>query len=143
MDGTIDVNDVAKSTKTSDRGGRLCFICCCFVLFCSSIILLVGYDYYTNTHYPYSVVVDDSYPFPLTTKKFGIEFYVKSRDKFDRKYAVGTSKRSKIEDKIIEDYLYYANNCCQDEQEWHQVRPDFPTPTCDKLQSLGINGSRL
>lgn len=110
------------------------FLCALVAAF---IILIIQSLYPLN----YSVRTDDSYPVPMTTKKFGIEFYVKSVESFDSKYPVGTTQRSKVEDDIVSEYIYYASICCRDELHWHHdVRRDFPTPMCDKIQKMGYHG---
>ncbi|GKD77520.1 hypothetical protein Tco_1340141 [Tanacetum coccineum] len=142
--------------RQSDEGSRGCYDQCklgqpCkggqsyekFYLFCV-ILLLISYFalkiivavYSSLIESPYLVVIYDDYQFPMVTKEYGIEFYVKSSYKFDQKYPVGTQSRADIEDRIIKDYFEFASSCCDYEQEWHRQCPDIPTPVCDKLQQL-------
>ncbi|PWA37978.1 hypothetical protein CTI12_AA583880 [Artemisia annua] len=91
----------------------------------------------------YEIERRDDYRLPMTTKEYGIEFYVVSSSMFDQRYPVGTQNRTDIENRIIKEYIQLAWGHCDYEQRHNFLRPDIPTPVCDRLQTLGIPRTRL
>lgn len=74
-----------------------------------------------------------------TINDYGIEFYVKSYDAFNKKYPLGTPARNQIEKTITADYIQQKGRHCSLERWWRSFDPDRTTPECDKRQSLGIH----
>ncbi|PWA99239.1 hypothetical protein CTI12_AA010690 [Artemisia annua] len=76
---------------------------------------------------------------PKMTTEYRIEFYVESSNEFDEKYPLGSRARADIENTITKDYICMLRHDCYYEQRRRSQRRDFPTPQCDKLQSLGMH----
>nr|XP_043630491.1 uncharacterized protein LOC122601822 [Erigeron canadensis] len=87
---------------------------------------------------PYEIKVSGDYKLPMTTKEYGIVFYVTSQDEFEEKYPSRTVARVFIEHKILTDYRRLLQTYCSHELDWYSKRPDFPTPICDNLGTIFI-----
>ncbi|GKF16426.1 chaperone protein DnaJ 49, partial [Tanacetum coccineum] len=88
---------------------------------------------------PYSMEMYHEYPLPKMTTEYRIEFYVDSLNEFDEKYPLGSRARADIESTITKDYICMLRRDCRYEQQRRSRRRDFPTPQCDRLQSLGMH----
>lgn len=88
---------------------------------------------------PYSMEMHNEYQLPKMTTEYRIEFYVESSNEFDEKYPLGSHARADIENTITKDYIRMLRHDCHYEQQRRSRRRDFPTPQCDKLQSLGMH----
>ena len=106
------------------------------VLLAMFLVLSIGYKVLVPS---YSITMHKDYELPMMTEEYGIEFYVKSLDEFEKEYPVGTHARARIEDRIMKEYIKYALDHCAYEKKYHLLRRDFPTPICDKLQTMGIH----
>ncbi|GJV98422.1 chaperone protein DnaJ 49 [Tanacetum coccineum] len=88
---------------------------------------------------PYLMRMYNEYQLPKMTTEYRIEFYVESVNEFDEKYPLGSRARADIENTITKDYMHMLRRDCYYEQRRRSLRRDFPTPQCDKLQSLGMH----
>ncbi|PWA99238.1 chaperone protein dnaJ 49 [Artemisia annua] len=88
---------------------------------------------------PYKMRMYNEYQLPKMTTEYRIEFYVESSNEFDEKYPLGSRARADIENTITKDYICMLRHDCYYEQRRRSQRRDFPTPQCDKLQSLGMH----
>ncbi|GJR65470.1 hypothetical protein Tco_0011535 [Tanacetum coccineum] len=87
--------------------------------------------------FPYSLKMCHGYEVLMMTNEYGIEFYGKSSSYFDWHYPFGTRARANIENKIIKEYKSMVRYECDYELIKRREQPrDFPTPRCDKLQSM-------
>lgn len=91
--------------------------------------------YSLDSSEPYSA----EYKLPMMTKEYGIEFYVKSIHGFNKKYRLGTPARANIENEIMLCYVQMVQIYRYHELKWHVLRPDFPTPICNELQTLRMH----
>ena len=105
---------------------------------CKSLYSFEKCQFNYRHHYIYC-----DYEYKLTTKEHGIEFYVKSPEKFDKTCPVGTPARARVENRIIKNYKDFAQRECDNEEKVNLKRPDFPTPICDKLKTLGMYDSLI
>lgn len=64
---------------------------------------------------------------------------MKSGEKFNEKYPVGTPTRADIENTINNDYIRWEMRDCSHEIWWRSINSDITTPARDKLQSMGIH----
>ncbi|PWA79796.1 chaperone protein dnaJ 49 [Artemisia annua] len=88
----------------------------------------------------YSITTHGDYEFPMMTMTTEpkIKYYVKSPDEFDKKYPNDTPAREHVENQIVGAYLKFARKRCNYEEKQHLLRPDFPTPICDRLVNVTI-----
>lgn len=111
-----------------------------FILVTLILVILMGYRIVIFQGPPYLLeLIKDDYKMSMKTKEYGIEFYVKSRDRFDKIYPPGTPARAHIENEIMSDYVQLVQRYCYYELAWNVLRPDFPTPICNELQTLRIH----
>ncbi|GJX75842.1 chaperone protein DnaJ 49 [Tanacetum coccineum] len=88
-------------------------------------------------NFPYSLKMYDGYEVPMMTNEYGVEFYVRSSTDFNKGYPFGTRARADIENNIIKEYMSMVRYKCDSELiKRREQRRDFPTPHCDKLQSM-------
>ncbi|PWA54289.1 chaperone protein dnaJ 49 [Artemisia annua] len=85
-------------------------------------IILIGYEVLFPS---YSITMHKDYELPMMTEEYGIEFYVKSLDEFEKEYPVGTHARARVEDRIMKEYIKYALNHCAYEKETSYTTPRF------------------
>ncbi|KAI3756615.1 hypothetical protein L1987_56437 [Smallanthus sonchifolius] len=106
-----------------------------------TVILVPLWVHLTATNTPYSLVKDDEFVMPMKIDGYGIEFYVRSRDGFDKKYPVGSLSRVRIEDDIITGYIQMLQRDCSHQLWWESLSSENPTPApdCNKLLRLGIH----
>ncbi|PWA46501.1 chaperone protein dnaJ 49 [Artemisia annua] len=114
----------------------------CVVLVSMGLFAFLIFNSAPKTKPPYySLERKDEYQIPMMTKKYGIEFYVRSSDEFDTVYR--SFSRSSVEKRITIRYIQALYNDCRYEIGtskllWRIRREDFPTPSCDKLDSMDI-----
>ncbi|XP_057476664.1 chaperone protein dnaJ 49-like isoform X2 [Actinidia eriantha] len=84
-----------------------------------------------------NLMKNNSYQFPKTTEKHGVEFYVKSPE-FDQNFPLGSPARGNIEDSVIRDYINLLDRYCHIELQRRQWSRNMPTPHCVKLRSFGV-----
>ncbi|GFZ13992.1 DnaJ heat shock amino-terminal domain protein [Actinidia rufa] len=99
------------------------------------IIFLLAYLPFSEPDY--SLQKNNSYQFPKTTEKHGVEFYVKSPD-FDQNFPLGSPARGNIEDSVIRDYINLLDRYCHIELQRRQWIRNMLTPHCVKLRSFGV-----
>lgn len=92
----------------------------------------------------YSLELNDDYCLPVITKKYGIEYYVKSLDEFNKKFPDGTSPRADIENEIINQFVQEVRVQCYYELWSHKIMSragitEFRMHACDKLESMEIH----
>ncbi|XP_051127882.1 chaperone protein dnaJ 49 [Andrographis paniculata] len=97
------------------------------------LIILLAYLPFSEPEY--SLQRNYSYQYRKTTEKHGVEFFVKSQQ-FDESYPIGSPGRDEIENSVIKDYKHMLGRYCHMEMQRRHWNRHFPTPHCDKLQSL-------
>ncbi|GKC39082.1 chaperone protein DnaJ 49 [Tanacetum coccineum] len=145
MDARINIASVPPlptQPTTSNASELSLFGTVIFVCFCLSLLLVMMV---LVTHAPlpsqplYSITTHDDFEFPMMTKgEPKIKYYVKSQYEFDHKYPNDTPAREQVENQIVDEYLKFARKRCNDEEKQHLLRPDFPTPICDRLENMTI-----
>ncbi|CAM8924329.1 hypothetical protein QQ045_022932 [Rhodiola kirilowii] len=99
------------------------------------LIFLLAYLPFSEPEY--SLQKTHNHQFPITTEKYGIEYFVKSPD-FADNYPIGTSSRENIEEHVIKDYKHMLGRYCHIELQRRQWSRNLPTPHCDKLRNMGV-----
>ncbi|KDP27807.1 hypothetical protein JCGZ_18887 [Jatropha curcas] len=100
-------------------------------------LLIVVLAYLPFSEPDYSLHKNYSYQIPKTTDKLGVEFFVKSAA-FDDNFPVGSPARANIEDNVMKDYRSLLWRHCHIELQRRHWNRNLPTPSCDKLQTLGL-----
>ncbi|CAM8975070.1 unnamed protein product [Rhodiola kirilowii] len=85
----------------------------------------------------YSLQKTYNYQIPVTTEKYGVEYFVKS-PAFGENFPIGSLARENIEDQVIKDYKHMLGRYCHIELQRRQWSRNLPTPHCDKLRNLGV-----
>ncbi|GKB37445.1 chaperone protein DnaJ 49, partial [Tanacetum coccineum] len=115
--------------------GPVIFVFFCFIVF----LVMMGTHALLLSQPLYSITTHDDFEFPMMTKgEPKIKYYVKSQYEFDHKYPNDTPAREQVENQIVDEYLKFARKRCNDEEKQHLLRPDFPTPICDRLENMTI-----
>ncbi|PWA77535.1 chaperone protein dnaJ 49 [Artemisia annua] len=135
-----DTNYYRKKDNTVPRTSK-CGEAMCFFFFFLIIAGLITWGLiHISSLYPYSYSKDPFiYRHHMKTGNFGIDFYVKSG--FNKKHPVGTPARVKLEDEIIKHFNETEQRYCHHELWYKYLSADskYPTPSCNKLLSKGIN----
>lgn len=97
------------------------------------IIILLAYLPFSEPEY--SLQRNYSYQFKKTIEKHGVDYFVKS-SQFDESYPVGSPRRDEIENNVMKDYKHMLGRYCHMEMQRRHWNKHFPTPHCDKLNSL-------
>ncbi|KAJ6430906.1 hypothetical protein OIU84_018419 [Salix udensis] len=100
------------------------------------LIILLAYLPFSEPEYSFTKNVP--YQFPVSTEKYGVEYFVKS-SAFDKNFPPGSPARNSIEDSVIKDYRDMIWRYCNIEIRRRQWNRNMPTPNCDKLRDLGFS----
>lgn len=99
------------------------------------LIILLAYLPFSEPEY--SLLKNVAYQIPMSTEKYGVEYFVKS-SAFDKNFPPGSPARDSIEDSVIKDYRNMLWRYCNIEIRRRQWSRNMPTPNCDKLRDLGL-----
>uniref|UniRef100_A0A7N0TJU8 J domain-containing protein n=1 Tax=Kalanchoe fedtschenkoi TaxID=63787 RepID=A0A7N0TJU8_KALFE len=99
------------------------------------IIFLLAYLPFSEPEY--SLQKTYNYQVPITTEKYGIEYFVKSLE-FEENFPTGSPARENIEEHVVKDYKHMLGRYCHIELQRRQWSRNLPTPHCDKLRNLGV-----
>ncbi|CAN1824935.1 Chaperone protein dnaJ 49 [Linum perenne] len=97
------------------------------------VLLIVLFSFLPASDPIYSLSRSYPYEHRYTTEK-GVNFYVKSGNRFEQDYPIGSQNRIAMEGKVERDYVSLLSQNCRFElqrQQWGFVRE---TPHCDMLQ---------
>lgn len=123
--------------RENDNGGSFNVLALVQLLPIIAIILLA---YLPFSEPEYSLQKTYSHQIPKVTEKYGVEFYVRSQD-FDEHFPEGSPARADLEHQVIRNYKGLLGRYCHMELQRRQWARNYPTPHCDKLQSLSVEAT--
>ncbi|XP_047094348.1 chaperone protein dnaJ 49-like [Lolium rigidum] len=78
-----------------------------------------------------------NYPISTVTEKHGVEYFVSKQD-FDLRFPQGSVSRDNLEEQVFRDYRSMLGRNCRVELHRRKWAKNYPTPHCDKIQSLSV-----